>query len=328
LTLPALIVGETGVGKEVVARSIHEASPRRHKPWVPVNMAAIPESLAAAELFGAAAGAYTGARFAREGAFQRADGSTLFLDEIGDTPPLLQTQLLRALQQGEVQIVGGKPLQVDIRVISATDVPIHAAAGFRRALLERLSGITIAIAPLRERREDIGVLVLHRLVSSLPEVYADLSHRWLTDTHLAAHWAHALFHWSLADWPGNVRELGMAVSRLASADQALVAPQERALHDNRLKGLYDYDENELLKIHEVHGYEMAATARALGVSRQRLYRRIADFEGWRTIDKIDDQELLDAIDKHGPDVRVLHQVLRVPIRNLKRRLSDIVQTEG
>ena len=153
--LPVLILGESGVGKEVAANTIHRGSRRANQPMVAINMAAISETLAQAELFGSVRGAFTGAQ-ERAGYFQQANSGTLFLDEIGDTPGAIQVQLLRALEQGEIQVVGGKPTFVDVRIIAATDASVSASDGFRHALHTRLSGHTICIPPLRKRREDIG----------------------------------------------------------------------------------------------------------------------------------------------------------------------------
>jgi transcriptional regulator of acetoin/glycerol metabolism len=185
--LPVLILGESGVGKELIASGIHEHSERRHSRMVAVNMSAISESLAPAELFGTAKGAFTGA-LSRQGYFQQADGSTLLLDEIGDTPTQIQVQLLRALQEREVQVVGGKTVAVDIRVIAATDGSVEEAAGFRNALRQRLAGLTINVPPLRERREDIGSQVLRMLeiagaVEDLDTLAAELQ-----DNETAAWW--------------------------------------------------------------------------------------------------------------------------------------------
>ncbi len=219
LKVPALVRGETGTGKELVATAVHQASPRRTKPFVPVNMGAIPATLAAAELFGAARGAYTGANRRRTGYFARAEQGTLFLDEIGETPPEVQVLLLRTLETGVVQPVGAETsLKVDVRILAATDSQLEseiAAGRFRAPLLHRLSGYEIRLPPLRERRDDIGRLFVHFLRQELEELGeawrlddpAAMPRPWLTASVVAR-----LAGWS---WPGNVRQLRNVARQLA-----------------------------------------------------------------------------------------------------------------
>ncbi len=221
IAAPVLLRGETGTGKELVARAIHETGPRRGGPYVAVNLAAIPPSLAAAELFGAARGAYTGAVQRQLGYFARADGGTLFLDEIGDVALDVQSLLLRVLETREVQPVGGGlPQTVDVRVIVATDSDLEAriAAGeFRSPLLHRLGGCELMLPPLRRRREDVGRLLLHFLREELRAVGREdlLAPRppgeppWL-DAPLVARLA-------AYNWPGNVRQLRSVARQLAIA---------------------------------------------------------------------------------------------------------------
>jgi two-component system, NtrC family, nitrogen regulation response regulator NtrX len=203
-----LITGETGTGKEMVARAIHAQSDRRTAPWVAVNCAAVPHDLIESELFGHEKGAFTGALRTRRGKFEQADGGTLFLDEIGDMPAHMQAKLLRVLEEGEIERVGGdRRLRVDVRVLSATNRELRAdiAAGrFREDLFHRLNVVNIHLAPLRERPEDIPVLVAHfvETLSRLAglravDIAPDLMVR------LQAH-----------PWPGNVRELRNTIERL------------------------------------------------------------------------------------------------------------------
>jgi two-component system NtrC family response regulator len=200
-----LVRGETGTGKELVARAIHEGSPRADGPLVAVNCGALPEHLVESELFGHRRGAFTGADEHRAGLFEVADGGTLFLDEVGELPKALQSRLLRALESGEIRRVGdNQPITVDVRVVCATHRSLEEmvrAGDFREDLLFRINTFEIAIPPLRERRDDIPVLVDHFVRRARPHAategpVAD------ADT-LAALAAHA--------WPGNIRELANAV---------------------------------------------------------------------------------------------------------------------
>ncbi len=219
LGVPVLLRGETGTGKELVARALHESSPRAGRPFLAVNMGAVPATLAAAELFGAARGAFTGADRKREGYFERADGGTLFLDEVGETPQEVQVLLLRALETGEVQPVGGEAVDVDVRLVAATDADLESAvtAGrFRAPLLHRLSGYEIAIPPLRRRRDDFGRLFLAFLRRELAEIGE--SDR-LAIPPGGRPWMPAALVARLAafDWPGNVRQLRNVVRQLVIA---------------------------------------------------------------------------------------------------------------
>ena len=220
--LDVLIRGETGTGKELVAAAIHAASRRAGQPLVCVNMAAIPEELAPAALFGSARGAYTGAERSSAGYFRDAQGGTLFLDEIGDVASGVQPQLLRALQQREVQSVGGAIEAVDVRVISATDQPLeHAGGAFRAALRHRLGACEIHLPPLREHPEDIGELALYFLRRDAREQGREaLLPRAGSDPAYVAEWAMLFFLFLSYRWPGNVRELENMVRQLVLASTA------------------------------------------------------------------------------------------------------------
>ncbi len=199
--ITVLINGESGTGKELVARALHRHSPRAGKPFIALNMAAIPRDLLESELFGHERGAFTGAQTARQGRFEQADGGTLFLDEIGDMPAELQTRLLRVLAEGEFYRVGGhNPVQVDVRVIAAThqDLEVRVRQGqFREDLFHRLNVIRIHLPPLRKRSEDIPVLMSHFLKLAAREL--DVEPKVLRPE------AEAFL--SQLDWPGNVRQL-------------------------------------------------------------------------------------------------------------------------
>ncbi len=207
--LTVLILGESGTGKELVARAIHELGPRGRKPFVPVNMAAIPRELIESELFGHERGAFTGAQARTAGRFEQASGGTLFLDEIGDMPIDAQTRLLRVLQEGEFTTVGGaRSIHADVRVIAATnkDIARLAAEGsFREDLYYRLNVVPIRLPALRQRTEDIGELARHFLDRAAAD---GLPRKMLDDGAIVRLARHA--------WPGNVRELENLMRRLAA----------------------------------------------------------------------------------------------------------------
>lgn len=206
--LSVLIMGESGTGKELVAAAIHNSSRRRLKPFVAVNMAALPRELIESELFGHEKGAFTGAVARTAGRFEQAEGGTLFLDEIGDMPIEAQTRLLRVLQSGDYSPVGSaRVVRADVRIIAATNknLPEQVEAGaFREDLYYRLNVIPLELPPLRQRRSDIGLLANHFLAQGASR---GLPPRTLSDA--------AVRSLELHDWPGNVRELGNAMQRLA-----------------------------------------------------------------------------------------------------------------
>jgi two-component system response regulator HydG len=201
-----LLLGESGTGKELIARRIHELSPRAGRAFIPVNCAAIPEGILEAELFGYEKGAFTGAVQRRDGRFSLADGGTLFLDEIGEIPLSVQVKLLRVLQEGEIERLGGRPQKVDIRLVSATNRDLRRAVhegAFREDLFYRLNVIAITVPPLRDRRDDVALLVDHFLSR-----FREKNAKSVTGCTRAA--IDAL---SAYPWPGNVRELENAIER-------------------------------------------------------------------------------------------------------------------
>ena len=210
-----LITGESGAGKEVVAKELHRQSPLANKPFVAVNCAAIPPELIESELFGHIKGAFTGAIQNRSGKFEQADGGTIFLDEIGELPLPLQAKLLRVLQEKEIEPVGGTSKKINVRVIAATNRDLEqeiAALNFREDLFYRLAVITLELPPLRKRKEDIEIFVSH-FISSKSTQPVTISAETLT----------ALKNYS---WPGNVRELENCIERmlvLRQGDQLEIA---------------------------------------------------------------------------------------------------------
>ena len=264
--LSALVLGETGTGKEVVSRAIHAAS-GRSGPFVPVNCASLSDDLAGSELFGHERGAFTGADSRRDGLFHAADGGTLVLDEVGELAPALQATLLRALQEKAVRRVGStRETPVDVRVVAATNLDVEQAAAegrFRADLLARLSAWTLRTTPLRDRREDLGVLVRALLPAPATDVERPLMEALLRHP-----------------WAQNVRGL-LNVLTLASAEQGaprlrLTPTVERALGDGapgQAAAAEDDVDSLADALRRAQG-NVAAAARLLGLSRPTFYRRM------------------------------------------------------
>jgi len=243
-TITVLLNGETGTGKELVAQALHRHSPRRDKPFIALNTAAIPRELLESELFGHERGAFTGATAQRIGRFEQADQGTLFLDEIGDMPADLQTRLLRVLADGEFYRVGGHaPLKVDVRVIAAThqDLEERVRDGrFREDLFHRLNVIRLQLPPLRERREDIPALAEHFLATAAEELRVAPKH--LLDDALAVMVAYP--------WPGNVRQLENVcrwITVMAPARQVHAEELPQELQERRQQGAPGGDWQSLLR---------------------------------------------------------------------------------
>ena len=218
--LSVLIEGETGTGKDVVAESIHRASPRAEGPYVVFDCSAVAPTLVESELFGHERGAFTGATSARAGVFEEADGGTLFLDEIGELPKELQPKLLRALEKREIKRLGGRaPLSVDVRVLAATNRNLAAEVArgnFRQDLYYRIAAARVSVPPLRERLDDIPLLVEH---------FLQLEQHTLAMNHIPAQvWEMFSAH----RWPGNVRELRNAVQRLVIAPELSLHAQDHS----------------------------------------------------------------------------------------------------
>lgn len=275
-----LICGETGTGKEVIARAIHQLSPRRDKPLVKINCAAIPASLLESELFGHDKGAFTGAINTHRGRFEIADGGTLFLDEIGDISPMMQVRLLRAIQEREVQRVGSnQTISVDVRLIAAThrDLAAEVNAGrFRQDLYYRLNVVAIEVPSLRQRREDIPLLTNHFL-----QRFAERNRKAVKGFTPQA--MDLLIHY---DWPGNIRELENAVERavvlltgeyiserelplaIASTPIPLVQSQD-------IQPLVEVEKEVILAALEKTGGNKTEAARQLGITRKTLLAKLS-----------------------------------------------------
>jgi two-component system nitrogen regulation response regulator NtrX len=284
-----LITGDNGTGKELVARALHEASPRRDRPFVEVNCAAIPSELIESELFGHMKGSFTGAFADRAGKFEQADGGTLFLDEVGDMSLSAQSKLLRVLQEGVVTRIGGsKPIQVDVRVLAATNKDLDFEIGegrFREDLLYRLNVVPIDVPALRERIEDIPALVAffaEQLASS-----AGAPGRKFADD--------AVRRLKSRSWPGNIRELRNAVERaliLASGKTVTAADINRLLPGPVVDGApadesdsqtfetfkLEAEKNFLTQKLKEHDWNVSETARSLKMPRSNLYKKIERYK--------------------------------------------------
>jgi len=282
------LLGETGTGKELVARAIHERSPRRDGPFVTLNCAAVPAELIESELFGHEKGAFTGAAGRHIGKFEQAEGGTLFLDEIGDMPVTMQAKLLRVLEEGEVERVGGdKPVKVSVRVVVATHRNLEelvAQNGFRRDLFHRIYVFPLLLPPLRERSEDFPELVAHfaRQVAA--------QNGW-KEKEFSAQAITALQKYG---WPGNVRELRNVVERLVllaegekvSADDVQLAlpasigtagnagaPGSAGSNGTLAVRTEAFEKEVLLAELRRHNFHMTNVARALGLERSHLYKK-------------------------------------------------------
>lgn len=276
-----LICGETGSGKELVARSLHEGSARRDHPFIAVNCAALPRELIESELFGAEKGAYTGAVARRIGRVEQAAGGTLFLDEIGEIDLSVQAKLLRVLQDKEVERLGGRErIRVDFRLVTATnrDLSREVAAGrFREDLYYRLNVVPIHLPPLRKRTEDIPLLVSVFLKEFCGREGKVLS---LGDKTLALLLSY--------DWPGNVRQLRNVIERMvvlargktllpAALPAEILAPPEKASQSTRVAPLREMQEQATRQALEQCGGNKSEVARQLGISRKALYKKLKDF---------------------------------------------------
>ena len=271
-----LITGETGVGKELVARAVHDGSPRRARPWVDVNCGALPDHLIESELFGYEKGAFSGAGTSKPGLFEMAHSGSLFLDEIGELEPRAQVKLLRVLDGAPYYRLGGtRKVSVDTRVIAATNANLEGAVRrgtFRSDLYYRLGQLRITVPPLRERRDEIDLLARFFLERAATQVWLSPS----AESVLRKH-----------DWPGNVRELRNCMMRAAAlAEQGPIEPMHLGLVDASVAGLRKTQKGTIEEVErgviqstlaETGGHQQRAAA-LLGISRRTLYRKLKAYE--------------------------------------------------
>ncbi len=338
--LPVLLRGETGAGKEVVARAIHRYSKRRARQLVAVNMGSLGASLAASALFGHRRGAFSGATESHRGYFGQAEAGTLFLDEIGDTPIEVQVALLRAVETLKYRPLGGeKEIPANVRLIAATDRDLEAAVAdgsFRAPLYHRLAGYVIDVPSLRVRRADIPVLLrafvgseAHALSEPPPQLGPDLVATMLRYT-----------------WPGNVRELRNAARQIVIASRGSATAIMPSNLARQLKPSTEapalrqstgaapppvargqrrpatVTEDELIQTLAEHSWKIAPTAAALGIARASLYDLINRSTRIRKASELDRNELAEALARLGPDLNALSRELRVSPRGLLFRLRS------
>lgn len=354
--LPVLLLGETGTGKELAAKAIHQFSSRAHAPLVTVNMAALNETLAAADLFGAAKGAYTGAAQTRKGYFAEAAGATLFLDEVGNTPTSIQPMLLRVLETGDYRPLGAsQDCRSSARIVSATDQNLYQSS-FNHALLRRLESLVLHLPPLKQRREDLGVLILHILAREPGE--ATLT------SEFPGEILNSLFCY---DWPGNVRQLAQVIRRVCLQLQAGQSPDlsgllEQASAPAVLPSLTAVSANPRLspgnldsslmgtnssahslarnshsaaqsrkKLHEIshdavltamrnQRWEILAAAQELGVSRPSMYKLLEQHPQIRRAQDIPVTEIQSALQTSQQQIDRCAEILQTPAEALRRYL--------
>jgi transcriptional regulator with PAS, ATPase and Fis domain len=283
-----MLQGESGTGKDLFARFLHEASPRRDSPFIAINCAAIPETLLESEMFGYEKGAFTDARALKKGVLELADGGTVFLDEIGEMALHLQAKLLRVLEDQSFRRLGGvRDVTVDVRIVSATNKNLGEAVRnreFRQDLFYRLNVIQIALPALRERKDDIGPLVDHFI-----DFY---NHKF--NSSIAGATAEAVRRLQDYDWPGNIRELRNVIERaMVLEDQSQLTPENLAFGEEALSSslsmppaspsragmsLEDAEKAMLAEAMQKSGGNQTQAARILGISRDTLRYRIKKFD--------------------------------------------------
>ncbi|MBY0381606.1 MAG: sigma-54 dependent transcriptional regulator [Xanthobacteraceae bacterium] len=324
-TIPVLIEGESGVGKEVIARAIHGSSERASKPFVTVNCGAIPDNLVESILFGHEKGAFTGATERHAGKFVEADGGTLFLDEVGELPLAAQVKLLRALQQSEVEAVGGrKPVRVDVRIISATNRNLlnHVKTGyFREDLFYRLHVLPLTVPPLRNRREDIPHLIRYFLARFSAE----------ENRAIARVSAGAVAHLTQSDWPGNVRQLENAVYRavvLSEADE-LRAEDFPTVTTSSAADISMAEPLTLVSHTPVPGHEVPiapSQPAAAFISAYGNLQMIDSSDNMRSLEELEAEIIRFAIAHYRGQMSEVARKLRIGRSTLYRKLDDMPET--
>ena len=314
--ITVLLLGETGVGKEVFARSLHEMGSRRNASFVAINCAAIPHDLVEAELFGVEKGAYTGALTSRPGRFERANGGTLFLDEIGDLPLSAQAKLLRVLQEGEIERLGDqKTRKVNVRLVAATNTDLKLLVKenkFRSDLYYRLNAFQIAIPPLRERKLDISLLAKNFL-----EKYSAVHGKKLrgfTDKS-----KRTLLSYS---WPGNIRELQNVIER-----GVILAPNATRVEVDQMFSSYNEDSSLEFSL-DINGSVGINGGIVAGCSETGRDLCEAVFNGVMTLDQVEGMLVETAVDKARGNLSAAARLLGLTRRQLSYRLSRLHENEA
>ncbi|MBN1208273.1 MAG: sigma-54-dependent Fis family transcriptional regulator [Myxococcaceae bacterium] len=367
LDVPVLVRGETGSGKELIAQAIHKRSVRRDKVFVSVNLGAIPKELAAAELFGASKGAYTGSVKDREGFFRAAHDGTLFLDEVGEAPPEVQVMLLRVLETREIYPVGERtPVKVDVRLVAATDAQLEQQiqeGRFKAPLLHRLAGYEIRVPPLRERREDIGLLFHHfarEELEAIGEAWRLRPEDSSTEPWLPAPLAARLVRYG---WPGNIRQLrnltrqliigsrgharlrldprlekeletgmgprpGRPVSAPTPEVKVMLKPSPEPKPPLEPKPAArrkasDVSEPELLTALRESEWDLKAAADKLSIPRSSIYDLIDKSPNIRTAGDLTVEEITRCFQECAGDLEAMAQRLEVSKRALGRRIKEL-----
>ena len=327
-----LIFGETGTGKELVAKAIHANSPRKNKPFVAMNCTALNENLLDAELFGHEPGSFTGADRLRKGRFEAANGGTLFLDEIGDMPLNLQAKLLRVLENNEVVRIGSNdPIKVNVRVVSATHQDLDAAVAegkFRQDLYFRLNRLKVRLPPLRERREDIPLLAA-RFIKDFNELHG----KHVTSIAEPVRRAMAVYN-----WPGNVRELRNFIESMVVLDSDGILNLDDVQEGDVLKSmpagngqstgaaslvgrpLAEVERYFIEQALLLTGGKREEAARMLGIGERTLYRVIKD---WDLQDKIKQ-----TLAQHNGDIKAAAKALHMPEAELQRKIKKSGLQDG